>query len=200
MEFMKTKEDLFNCIVDDLVEKSYSLQKNNAPKEICQLLLEQAKNNNDTFTSASVGRNNLQIQDKKIRSDKTMWITGQTQTEIMWLDWCEELQKHLNRHLYLGLNNFECHFSIYEPGDFYQKHVDAFKGKSNRKVSMVLYLNDDWQSEHEGQLVMYPENKPPLKFDPTFASFVVFLSEDIPHEVLVSQHNRYAIACWFRID
>ena len=197
---MNTQESLFNAVVDDLVEHSYSIQINKAPIEICKKLLEQAVNNNNLFKAASVGRNNLQIEDKTIRSDKTKWITGQSQTEKDWLSWCEDLKNHLNRSLYLGLNNFECHFSIYEPGDFYQKHVDAFKGKSNRKVSMVLYLNENWQPEHEGQLVMYPEGKPALKLDPTFASFVVFLSEDIPHEVLASQHDRYAIACWFRID
>ncbi|MCJ8314426.1 MAG: 2OG-Fe(II) oxygenase [Saccharospirillaceae bacterium] len=197
---MQIKKILLESIVDDLVEKSFSLQNKKAPFEICTNLLNQVKNNNLDFNSAAVGRNNLQIQDKTIRSDKIKWITGQSQPEIDLLNWFEELKKYLNRNLYLGLNNIECHFSIYEPGDFYQKHVDAFRGKSNRKVSIVLYLNDNWQPEHQGELVIYPENKPALKIEPTFASFVVFMSEDIPHEVLKSNQNRYAIACWFRID
>jgi len=197
---MNNNNNLFDSIIDDLIEKSYSLQIKNAPFDICLNLIKQIENSNESFNSAGVGRNNLQIKDKKIRSDKIKWITGQTQTEIYFINWCEEIKFHLNRKLYLGLNNIECHFSIYKPGDFYKKHVDAFKGKSNRKVSMVLYLNKNWQPEHEGQLVIYPENKAAIKVDPTFASFVVFLSEDIPHEVLKSNHDRYAIACWFRID
>ena len=121
---MQLKKDLFDNIVDDLVEQSYSLQNKKAPIEICINLLNQVENNKLEFNSAAVGRNNLQIQDKTIRSDKTNWITGQTQTEKDLLNWFEKLKKYLNKNLYLGLNNIECHFSIYEPGDFYQKHVD----------------------------------------------------------------------------
>ncbi|BCE03788.1 2OG-Fe(II) oxygenase [Marinicellulosiphila megalodicopiae] len=200
MTFTSSYEKLFNLIIDDLVEQSYSLQINQAPQKICEALLEQAKLNVAEFQAASVGRKSNQILDTNIRSDKTLWIEGHSKAEIEWLAWCEQLKIALNQSLYLGLNNFECHYSIYNPNDFYQKHVDAFKGKSNRKVSMVLYLNKGWQPEHEGQLVIYPKEQDPLKFDPTFASFVVFLSEDIPHEVLASHKDRFAIACWFRVD
>jgi SM-20-related protein len=29
---------------------------------------------------------------------------------------------------------------------------------------------------------------------------VLFLSEDVPHEVLPARRTRYSIACWFRQD
>ena len=197
---MESNFILFNSIVDDLVEKNYSLQIQKAPKQICLDLLEQAKNNTDKFNLAAMGRIKSKVKDKSIRRDKIKWITGETQAELNWLSWCEELRVHLNRSLFLGLNNFECHFSMYEPGDFYKKHVDAFKGKSNRIVSMVLYLNENWLPQHKGELVIYPENQLPIKVEPTLASFIVFLSECIPHEVVASRFDRYAIACWFRID
>jgi len=197
---MPSYHTLFNRIADDLVEQSYSIQSQCAPTDMCDALLKQALENNNTFVSASVGRALNKTQDNRIRSDKTKWITGQTQAEHLWLDWCDQLREHFNQHLYLGLKSVECHFSIYTPGDCYKKHVDAFKGKSNRKISMVLYLNKDWQPEHEGQLMIYPPNQSALKVDPIFSSFIVFLSEDIPHEVLASRRDRYAIACWFRID
>ena len=94
----------------------------------------------------------------------------------------EHLRLNINRALFMGLFDFECHYSHYAPGDFYKRHVDAFKGESNRVLSTVLYLNPDWQSEDAGELVMYAPNS----------------SNTI--STVSPVFNRYSIADWFRIN
>jgi SM-20-related protein len=109
---------------------------------------------------------------------------------------------YLNRRLFLGLFSFESHFSHYGKGDFYKKHQDAFKGKSNRKLSLVTYLNRHWQDSNGGELVIYTKNvsQPTIRVEPKFGTVVLFLSEDFPHEVLPCSADRYSVAGWFRVN
>ena len=37
-------------------------------------------------------------------------------------------QQQMNRQCFLGLTHHECHFARYQRGDFYQTHLDAFRG------------------------------------------------------------------------
>ena len=57
----------------------------------------------------------------------------------------DSLREALNRGLFLGLEDFECHFALYPPGAFYRKHVDRFRDDDRRMVSAVIYLNDAMQ-------------------------------------------------------
>ena len=90
--------------------------------------------------------------------------------------------------------------SHYAPGAFYERHVDAFKGQSNRILSTVTYLNPSWQSEWGGEFVLYqPESNTQLARErPEQGKLVIFMSEGMPHEVLVAAQDRYSIAGWFR--
>ena len=57
----------------------------------------------------------------------------------------ETLRMEINRKLYLGLTSLESHYARFDKGGFYQKHLDAFSGANNRKVSLVLFLNEFWK-------------------------------------------------------
>ena len=99
----------------------------------------------------------------------------------------------------LGLTRFESHFAHYSPGSFYRRHLDAFKGDSNRTLSVVFYLNPEWQPHHGGELVLYDNAGLELgRFPPTQGALAVYLSEEFPHEVLRTESDRYSIAGWFR--
>lgn len=109
----------------------------------------------------------------------------------------------LNRELFLGLWDFECQVAHYQPGDFYRRHYDAFRGRSNRRVSVVAYLNGGWLPDQAGELAIYPDMEtlePALKVTPLMGTMVVFLSEDVPHEVLPAERDRYSVAGWFRVN
>lgn len=113
----------------------------------------------------------------------------------------DKLRLGINQRLFLGLFDYESHFAVYAPGAFYQKHRDAFRGAPGRKLSTVLYLNNDWDIQAGGELVLYDEagEQEILQIAPECGRLVIFLSEDFPHEVLPATRPRQSIAGWFRI-
>jgi SM-20-related protein len=109
-----------------------------------------------------------------------------------------QLQQQMNRQCFLGLTHHECHFARYSRGDFYQTHLDAFRGRSNRVLTTVLYLND---VKSGGELVIYDENEVELtRVLPQAGLLVTFESERFPHQVLPAEFERFSIAGWFRKD
>jgi SM-20-related protein len=137
-----------------------------------------------------------------VRTDSTLWLCGNSVTQLAYLDWMEQLRMGLNRRLFMGLFDFECHFSHYSRGDFYQCHLDAFKGRSNRILSSVFYLNPHWSEKDGGELLLYADEQPSplLIVPPQFNSCILFLSEVFPHEVLTSHSDRFSIAGWYRVN
>ncbi|MBG0755245.1 2OG-Fe(II) oxygenase [Vibrio cidicii] len=156
----------------------------------------------EKWKEARIGRNDDLIKVERIRSDKIQWLqAGKSQAVDEYLAKMEEIRLAVNRYLYLGLFEYEAHFAKYEQGDFYQKHLDSFRGQENRKLTTVFYLNDTWQKGNGGELVMYDLQDRLLQtVQPKGGRLVVFLSEMFPHEVLTSHVDRFSIAGWFRIN
>ena len=57
-------------------------------------------------------------------------------------------------------------------------------------ISSVLYLNADWQADRRGELVIYNEadTDEVARIMPEMGKLVVFMSEQLPHEVLPTLH------------
>lgn len=194
---------LFEAITHNIQQKGYGIHPNALPNAIATALWLQVQNMPpDKFQEAGIGREVNHTLNNFVRTDQICWITGKTVAGQSWLDWAQALQNHLNRHLFLGLFSFESHFAHYAPGDFYKKHVDAFKGETNRVLSIIVYLNPDWTADDGGELVIYtdPLRTTAVKVTPGFGTIVTFLSEDFPHEVLTARRDRYSIAGWFRVN
>ena len=150
------------------------------------------------LTAAGVGRAGQLQQNTDIRRDQTVWLDGTTAAQQQYLALMLQLQQQMNRQCFLGLTHHECHFARYQPGDFYQTHLDAFRGKSNRVLTTVLYLNDVASG---GELVIYDENEVELmRVLPQAGLLVTFESERFPHQVLPAEFDRFSIAGWFRKD
>ena len=194
---------LFEAIAQQLTTQGYSIQPQALPPGLAEALALQAHNPaRAAFSDAAIGRGEQQLHNRAIRSDQILWIDGDTVVGQKWLDWASELQQYLNRRLFLGLFSFESHFAHYPPGSFYQRHMDAFRGQSNRVLTLVTYLNHDWQAEHGGALKLYrdEQDQQGICVLPQLGTLVVFLSEEFPHEVLAAQRDRYSIAGWFRVN
>ncbi len=193
---------LFSAISEELYAKGYSIQHNAVSGELCNALFMHLQQMSDNqFVSAGVGRSQDYNVNEFVRRDQICWITGNSVPGAAWLNWCQELLQYLNRNLLLGLFSFESHFAHYAPGAFYKKHLDAFRGQSNRKLSLVLYLNPGWLPDDGGELLLYTnEERDVIRVTPAFGTLVTFLSEDFPHEVLPARRDRYSIAGWFRIN
>lgn len=156
----------------------------------------------DQYRQAGVGRQKDFTIAPTVRSDKTKWIGTQDALGKDWNTWLDSLQRQLNQGLMLGLFSHESHYAWYEAGDFYLTHRDAFVGQSNRKLSLVLYLNEDWQSCDNGELVIYSDSdeRELLRVRPKLGTLVIFLSEEFPHQVMPATRDRYSIAAWFRVN
>lgn len=191
-------EKIYSQITDALVANGYIVVDNLFAPAMSKQLLTVAKNITN-YKQAGISHNSTIHVDR--RRDKIYWIDPQNDASCKYLDFMEGLQNYLNRHLYLGIKFYESHFALYENGDFYEKHLDAFKSTKNRVVTTVYYLNEEYTKSCGGELLLYDANDMQIqKIPPLMNRLVVFMSEMFPHEVLVSKTKRYSIAGWFRVD
>ncbi|MBG6027342.1 2OG-Fe(II) oxygenase [Proteus columbae] len=151
---------------------------------------------------ARIGRHENRLAETTIRSDKIRWLEPEMGTPVEhYLMQMESIQRAVNREFYLGLFEYEAHFACYEKSAFYKKHLDAFKENVTRRLTTVLYLNEDWTKEDGGELVIYDlEDNELATVAPKGGRLVVFLSEQFPHEVLPTYKERISIAGWFRVN
>lgn len=151
---------------------------------------------------ARIGRNEKLLSETTIRSDKISWLKPEIGEPVQhFLTQMGSIQRAVNREFFLGLFEYEAHFACYEVGAFYKKHLDAFKVNISRRLTTVLYLNDEWTTEDGGELVIYDlDDKELATVAPKGGRLVVFLSEQFPHEVRVTNKERISIAGWFRVN
>lgn len=156
----------------------------------------------NAFRQARIGRDGGEMDNPFVRSDRIFWVDPAEPAAAAYLAWSEQLRLAINRRLFLGLFDYECHYAFYRRGAFYKKHLDAFKGERNRVLTTVFYLNPDWQPKDGGQLLLYSPDDGALMetVQPAYGRMVVFLSEQFPHEVAVTRRERYSLAGWYRVN
>jgi len=193
------EEMLYEKITDALVEDGYIVIEEALEKNLCRDLLQSL--DETTFKKAGISGANALHLDSNRRRDKIKWLESADKAQKEFLEFTEGLREYLNRSLYLGLSYYEAHFAIYEEGDFYEKHLDAFRDSKNRVVTTVYYLNEEFSERDGGELIVYDEDGSYLtKVVPKANTLVVFLSEKFPHEVKPALKKRYSIAGWYRVD
>lgn len=149
---------------------------------------------------AAIGRGPGREVRREIRSDLIDWLTPEgSAAEAAFLAAMEELRLALNARLFLGLFELEAHFALYPVGSHYGRHLDCFRDGQNRVLSLVLYLNPDWQRGQGGILRLFdPAGAVCGEILPEAGRLVLFLSAAIPHEVTETRRPRASIAGWFR--
>ena len=197
-----------DLIADDLAERGYGIYDNILPYELMKRLVVESDQlaQHDAFSRAGIGRGKDFTQQETIRTDETHWLDGSGDASAEFLAQMDVLRLGINQRLFLGLFDYEAHFARYVEGAFYKKHLDAFRINAtagvNRKLSTVFYLNQDWNPEWGGELVIYSpdSNEEMTRVHPLAGRLVIFLSEEFPHEVLPAQRERKSIAGWFRVN
>ena len=201
---MNLAADTLNTLLDNLVEHGWCAIPNAIPQEMCTALLADIERYeyNGVLKPAGIGRGDDHQIAKAVRRDKIKWLDGSSPVQLQYLEQMKHLRYELNRALFLGLFEYECHYALYKQGDFYKKHLDSFKGQANRMISSVLYLNADWQADWGGELVIYNESdtQEVARIIPEMGKLVVFMSEQLPHEVLPTVHPRASVTGWFRCN
>jgi SM-20-related protein len=202
----KKMNDNFDQLIDDVAEKGWGIIENFIPYDIVQQIsIEQQKLLRvGAFRSAGVGKGETFQVRPEIRSDQVMWLDPEKVSDNVknYLDRVEELRLKMNREFFLGLKSFESHFAIYPPGSFYKKHLDNFKQVAYRKITCILYLNDEnWSYEDGGILRIYKDADNENEYTdviPKGGLFICFNSTEVYHEVLPTIKERYSITGWLR--
>ncbi|MCB1514393.1 MAG: 2OG-Fe(II) oxygenase [Hyphomicrobiaceae bacterium] len=163
-----------------------------------------AREDSGEMARAAIGREEAHTLETRIRRVDAAWLDGRSDGEAAFLALAEQIRSAINRRLYLGLFEFEAQFLTYPPGGFYARHLDSLRGTRNRIVSMVVYLNSDWEPAHGGELDIWSEKDdfgPPMAtVAPRAGTMVLMLSEEIPHAVRSANAQRRVIAGWFRVN
>jgi len=178
------------CVIDDVL-----------PVALIEQLTNRITHPDAVLEPAGIGRQDLHHVNKNIRTDAIHWLDPDHSVDIIYLAAMEALRLAINQRLFLGLFDYESHFAHYPPNGFYKKHQDAFTGQSNRILTTVLYLNSGWHSGDGGELLIYSlAGEQIASVAPKAGCFVIFLSDEFPHEVIKTKKDRYSIAGWFRMN
>lgn len=199
---------LLAITIDHLVAHGWSEQMLFLPAALTQALAQECETlmQHGALQNASTGQGAPDIghdialsQTLLIRGDKILWLErGHSEARDAYLALMETVRLVLNETLYLGLTEYETHFSFYAPGSGYLKHLDRFRDDDRRSISAVIYLNQDWLSEQGGALRLHPMGLATQDIVPSASRLVLFLSADMLHEVMPATRNRLSLAGWFR--
>ena len=151
------------------------------------------------MTFAGVGNEIIMDTHQKIRGDKIYWMDKSHDNifEQEFLQHIENFIERLNSTCYTGINGYEFHYAVYEEGTGYKRHKDQFKNDSNRKYSLINYLNSNWLDEDGGQLIIYQKDEI-QKIQPQSQTAVFFKSAEMEHEVAKANRSRMSITGWLK--
>jgi len=150
------------------------------------------------LTAASTGRGGARTT-TAVRGDRTRWFDDTALSAVQQTYWhaMQTLRETLNHRLLLGMETLEAHYALYPAGASYARHRDRFRDSDARVLSSVVYLNREWQADDGGALRLHlPDGA--IDIAPVGGTIVLFLSDEIEHEVLPARRERLSIAGWFR--
>lgn len=188
-----------------MLERGWAESVEYGDREFCRALRDEclADLQQTPLRRAAVGRGNERGIHEAIRNDATHWLTADScaPQQLHYGSLMEELRLQLNEHCFLGLFDFESHFALYPMGGFYKAHRDQHANATNRVVTVILYLNEDWQPGDGGELRIWTTpgaaKGPSVLIEPRMGTLVCFLSDDYWHEVLEAHQPRMGITGWF---
>jgi SM-20-related protein len=158
-----------------------------------------ARESRGDFAPGRIGGQGAERRREHIRGDFTCWLTEPLlPAESVLTQRMEELRLQLNRDAFLGLFELELHYARYPPGAAYSRHVDQPLGSTQRKLSLVLYLNLEWQSTDGGVLRIHNADDGFVDVEPIAGRLVCFVTPGREHEVLQARSERLSISGWFR--
>jgi len=149
--------------------------------------------------SAGTGQNSNLKFDDLYRSDVIYWLDREHNDvhENSFFDIMDAFVILLNETCYTGIKSYEFHYTLYETGSFYKRHLDQFRSNDSRQYSMIMYLNSEWQQDDGGELRIHHEDRSE-NINPTSGKSVFFKSSELEHEVLISNKPRMSITGWLK--
>lgn len=184
--------------MDDLSANDYVIIDQFVKDDFYNDLKEFFIKNLPNFSKAGIGALDKNIIRHDIRGDHTFWLDRQRDSRIhkFW-SLVDEAIYIFNRYCFLSLSGYEFHLANYPPETKYEKHLDQFNNRNNRMITLVIYLNDEWEKGDGGELEIFLKNGNTKIVEPLADRCILFKSAEIPHQVLKSNKDRYSITGWF---
>lgn len=194
-------EKIFNTLINSFIENKVGIAEDFLSKSLSLHLKENltALYADRLLALAGTGGNaNLQYNDL-FRSDIIYWLDRKHNNihENSFFDLMDSFVMFLNETCYTGITEYEFHYTLYEKGSFYKKHLDQFRDNDSRKYSMIMYLNDEWKVDDGGELCIHHEDRTE-NISPVNGKSVFFKSSELQHEVLISNKPRMSITGWLK--
>ena len=194
-------EDSFEALIASYIATKVGMVENfigtSLSKNLTDTIL--ALHQKELLIPAGVGNIQKLQHNQLIRKDVIYWLDRKNNNiyENEFLTQIEAFICYLNESCFAGITSYEFHYSLYEKGAFYRKHLDQFQDNSSRQFSLISYLNLDWKIEDGGELCIYQENNI-QKISPTNGKTIFFKSNELVHEVLTTQKQRLSITGWLK--
>lgn len=196
-------ENSFEALISSYIEHKVGICDHFLSDELANHLKKNliALKKQDLLVEAGTGNSNVIAYDSAIRSDSIYWLDKKHNNEFenAFFVKIEAFITYLNESCYTGITGYEFHYSLYEEGNFYLKHLDQFQSNSSRKYSMISYLNQGWKPSDGGELLIHQLNNNQT-ISPVQGRTVFFKSDELVHEVLVTQTTRMSITGWLKCD
>ncbi|MCE7039921.1 2OG-Fe(II) oxygenase [Dyadobacter sp. CY312] len=195
-------QKIFNELIDTFIANKVGIAENFLSESLATQLKANLTTlyNDKRMQSAGTGNDTLVSHNKLVRSDRIFWLdrSHNNQPENDFFELMDAFVSHLNSTCYTGITGYEFHYTLYEKGSFYKKHLDQFRSNSSRQYSMIMYLNSDWQENDGGELCIH-QGDSRQNISPTNGKSVFFKSSELEHEVLVTNKPRMSITGWLKI-
>jgi SM-20-related protein len=196
-------EKIFDTLIDSFIESKVGIANNFLNITLAAQLKSNLIGlyNEKSMVSAGIGNETITVHNKLVRSDVIYWLDRKhnNKHENDFFDLMDDFVKHLNSTCYTGITGYEFHYTLYEKGSFYKKHIDQFQQNGSRAYSMVMYLNADWQKNDGGELCIHHLNNL-QNISPINGKSVFFKSNELEHEVLITHQPRMSITGWLKTN
>jgi Rps23 Pro-64 3,4-dihydroxylase Tpa1-like proline 4-hydroxylase len=191
----------FDLLIDSFLDNKIGIDKDFMNEKLSRGLQQNIVQlqKDGLMVAAGIGNEEVIDTKQKMRGDKIYWM-DKSHTNLFeqeFLSHAEDFIEYLNRTCFAGINGYEFHYAIYEAGSGYKRHKDQFKNNSNRKYSLIHYLNENWEIENGGNLLVY-QNESVEAILPKSQTAVFFKSDEIEHEVSRSNRSRMSITGWLK--
>ncbi len=194
-------EQTFHTLIDSYLENKVGIAENFLSEPLAWHLKENLTSlyTNKQLQSAGTGKKAHIEPTDLIRGDRIYWLdrTHNNIHENNFFNLIDTFVAHLNATCYTGIHSYEFHYTLYEKGSFYKKHLDQFHHNDSRQYSMIMYLNDNWKKKDGGELCIHHGDRL-QNISPTNGKSVFFKSNELEHEVLLTNKSRMSITGWLK--
>lgn len=194
-------EKIFDTIINSFINDKVGIAENFLSESLSLDLKENLRTLylGNELKSAGTGESKNTAYNNSFRGDSIYWLDRNNNNihENAFFDLMDSFIEYLNATCFTGINSYEFHYTLYEKGTFYKTHIDQFQHNDSRKYSMIMYLNSNWEEKDGGELCIHHENRL-QNISPNNGKTVFFQSNELAHEVLVTNKQRMSITGWLK--